>query len=134
MIKKIIIGLVLLGFAWSLPSVRERTALALAPALPFLGPVGERLQRPMLEYRAETDVKFIVDQLHMERTEGRALPKDTRAFNEWMGRKGGAGDRGKDPWGNLYWMKKSGGSTMIGSNGADGVENTADDIRRSAAL
>jgi hypothetical protein len=134
MVKKFIIVAVLLGFAWSLPPVRQRVGTTLAPALGFLGPVGERLKQPMLEYQAETDVKFIVDLLQMDRTEGRALPNNTRAFNEWLGRKRGAGDRGKDPWGNLYWMKKSGAATTIGSNGPDGVENTSDDIKRLAAL
>jgi hypothetical protein len=88
----------------------------------------------MLEYRAETDVKFIISQMQMERTEGRTLPNNTRAFNDWMSRKGGAGQRGKDPWGNFYWMKKSGGATTIGSNGPDGTVNTTDDIMKSAAL
>ena len=134
MIKKIIIGAVLLGFAWSLPPVRARVAIALAPAFDRLGPVGDWLKQPMLEYRAETDVKFLIDQLQMERTEGRTLPTNTRAFNDWMGRRAGAGERGKDPWGNLYWMKKSGGATTVGSNGPDGIVNTSDDIRRSAAL
>lgn len=132
--KKILIGLVALGFAWSVPQVRARIATALAPATGLLGPVGYRMQEPMRKYQAETDIKFLVDQLRMERNEGRQLPRDTRAFNEWMARKPGAGDKGRDPWGNLYWMDRGVGGVQVGSSGPDGTKKTPDDLMRAAEL
>jgi hypothetical protein len=134
MLKKIVILVVALGFAWSVPSVRARVATALAPAFSLLGPVGYRMQQPMRKYQAETDLKFIDDQLQMAKTEGRPLPSSGKSFNEWLSVRRGAGDRGKDPWGNLYWMIGKSGSMTLGSNGPDGTANTEDDITRNAAI
>lgn len=133
--KKILVGLVALGFAWSIPDVRVRVATWLAPAIGLLGPVGYRMQEPLRKYKAETDIKFLVDQLHLDREEGRQLPRDTRTFTEWMLRRKGAGDKGRDPWGNLYWMERGApGSTRIGSNGPDGTKKTTDDLFRIANM
>ena len=134
MFKKIVIGVVLLGFAWSVPEVRARTATAVAPALGVLGPVGDRMQEPMRDYQADTDLKFLADQLEIDQTYGRPLPSAGPAFTEWMLKRKGAGDRGKDPWGNLYWMDRSGGSIQLGSNGRDGTRGTADDRTKVATL
>lgn len=132
--KKAIIVLIALGFAWSLPEVRGRITKAAAPALGVLGPVGHRMQAPMRRYQADTDIKFLVDQLLMERNEGRQLPANTKAFNEWMARRAGAGDKGRDPWGNLYWMDRTTGGVQIGSSGPDGARKTEDDLTRQAVL
>lgn len=134
MVKKIIIVLVVFGFAWSLPAGRARISRALSPALGLLGPVGYRMQEPMRKYRAETDVKFLVDQLQMHRTEGRQVPNSDRAFTDWMSSRKGAGEKGRDPWGNLYWLKRGEGAVTVGSSGPDGERNTPDDIHRSGAL
>lgn len=132
--KKLLIGLVALGFAWSVPQVRARIVTALAPATSLLGPLGHRMQEPMRRYQAETDIKFLVEQLQMEKNEGRPLPSNVRAFNEWMGRRQGAGDKGRDPWGNLYWMDRTTQGVEVGSNGPDGTRRTEDDLARRAEL
>ena len=134
MIKKVIIVLVFLGFAWSLPLARAKMVGAMQPGLALLGPVGVKLKQPMLKHQADADLKFLLEQLQIDRTEGRAQPGNTRAFNEWMYARQGAGERGRDPWGNLYWMKRGEGAVTVGSNGPDGTHNTRDDIRRSTAF
>lgn len=134
MFKKLIVGIVLLGFAWSYPPFRTKVAHAAGPALDLLGPVGYKLQEPMRKYRAETDVKFLVDQLRMERTEGRALPSAGQSFNDWMLKRKGAGERGRDPWGNFYWLLRNDNTVTVVSSGPDGEKNTSDDIRRTGVL
>lgn len=132
--KKGLVVLVAMGFAWSVPSVRGRIATAAAPALSLLGPVGSRMQEPMRRYQADTDLKFLVDQLKMASNEGRPLPTTGKPFTEWMSRKPGAGERGKDPWGNYYWMERSTGVVLVGSNGKDGARDTEDDLTRRGEL
>lgn len=132
--KKVIGGLILLGFAWSVPQVRGRIITALEPATAVLGPVGYRLQEPMRRYRAETDIKFLIDQLRMDRNEGKPVPSNTRAFNEWMSKRRGAGDNGHDPWGRLYWLVRETGTVQVGSNGPDGERSTEDDLTRHAEI
>lgn len=134
MLKKIVIAVVALGFAWSVPSFRGRVTTFLAPALDVLGPVGYRMQEPMREYKADTDLKFLADQLQIDQTYGRPLPSGGQAFSDWMLKRKGAGDRGKDPWGNLYWMDRSGGGILLGSNGRDGERGTPDDQTKLATL
>jgi hypothetical protein len=131
MFKKMVVLIVLLGFAWSYPPLRAKVAHAASPALELLGPVGYRMQQPMRKYQAETDVKFLVDQLQMARTEGRSLPSPGTSFNEWMLKRKGAGDRGRDPWGNHYWLLRSESAYTVVSSGPDGEKNTPDDIRRT---
>lgn len=132
--KKVVGALILLGFAWSVPQVRARIIRALDPAAELLGPVGYRLQEPMRRYRAETDIKFLVDQLQMDRNEGKAIPTNTRGFNDWMSERRGAGDGGRDPWGQYYWMVRDAGVVRVGSNGPDGERGTEDDLTRRADL
>lgn len=132
--KKAIGGLILVGFAWSVPQVRHRIIVTLEPATAFLGPIGDWMQEPMRKYKAETDIKFLIDQLRMDRNEGRQLPTNTKAFNDWMLKRRGAGDKGRDPWGGYYWMVRQTGVVEIGSNGPDGERDTADDLSRRAEL
>ncbi len=132
--KKIIIGVVALGFAWSWAPTRARMSTALSPVFGMMGPVGYKMQEPMRRWRADNDLKFLVEQLQMDKTEGKQVPGNAKAFTDWMARKPGAGNRGKDPWGQLYWMKKSGDAVTVGSSGPDGAKDTPDDLRRSAVL
>lgn len=134
MIRKMLVVIVLLGFAWSYPPLRQRMVLAMAPAFELLGPVGDRVAQPARRWKAESDITFIMQQFQLEKTEGRASPKGQREFETWMARKQSAGDKGRDPWGQYYWMKRADKAVTVGSHGPDMEPNTPDDITQTIVL
>lgn len=134
MIRKILVVVVVLGFAWSYPPMRQRMMLAMSPAFELLGPVGDRMAQPARRWKAESDITFIMQQFQLEKTEGRKSPATQRDFEVWMLRKQSAGDKGKDPWGQLYWLKRANNTVTVGSHGPDHEPNTADDITQTIVL
>jgi hypothetical protein len=130
MAKTLIIVAVLFGFAWAYPPTRARMVVAAQPALERMGPVGERLITPVKRYNTRTELKFIVEQIKLTRTEGRELP-DERTFQRWISRRLLTKNQGKDPWGFQYYMITVSGTVTVGSVGEDGQRGTDDDIRES---
>jgi hypothetical protein len=130
MLKTIIIVLVLFGFASAYPPTRARMVLAVQPALERMGPVGRKLMTPVHRYNTRTEVKFIVDQVQLVRTEGREVP-DERTFARWMSKRLLTKNNGKDAWGHPYYLIKVSGMLTVGSMGEDGQRGTADDIRET---
>lgn len=126
--KKLLVLAVLLGFAWSYPPTRGVMSNALAPVLTKLGPVGRRAAEPTRRYDARNEVDFIADQIEMERTEGRAVP-NPRNFQQWLRQHVTTRRDGVDPWGKPYYLARTGMTHTVGSEGADGERDTADDIR-----
>jgi hypothetical protein len=128
--KKVLVALVLLGFAWSVPSFRQRIASGVEPALARLGPVGEQIMRPAQRWRASSDVAFLVKQMEALKLEGRPIPTTQQAFEQFAAHRTGESN-GLDPWGRPYWMRRTTGFLTVGSDGPDGERNTADDIRKT---
>jgi hypothetical protein len=132
--KKIIIALVALGFAWSYPPFRARIMTAIAPAFVMLGPVGHKLSEPTRVWKADSDITFILQQLQIDKTEGKKMPPSQAEFEIWMKKRRSAGDKGKDPWGEMYWLKPGNGSITVGSNGPDTTKTTKDDVTKTIAF
>lgn len=125
--KKLLVLAVLLGFGWSYPPTRRVMSDALEPALSLLGPLGERAMEPARRYDARNEVDFIADQLELERTDGRPIP-NPRTFQKWLKQHVTTRRDGIDPWGQPYYLVRSGNTHVVGSDGKDGERGTADDI------
>jgi hypothetical protein len=130
-IKKLLFLLAVLAALWSIPASRARLVLLVRPALEKLGPAGERVITPAHRYAARTDIKRLIGTLRQEVGEGRT-PPEPRLFPEWANRR--QRESAMDPWSNPYWMKRKGILVTIGSNGPDGLRDTADDISESATF
>ncbi len=128
--KTALVMLVLLGFAWGYPPTRARMVIGLRPVLHKLGPVGDRIVTPVERYSARNEVKFILEQLQLTRTEGREIP-DEGTFLKWVNKRLLTKNHGMDPWNQPYYMLKVSGKMTIGSIGEDGVRGSADDIKET---
>jgi hypothetical protein len=131
--KKLIGFIIVLAVIWAVPGLRNRVGVLALPLLERLGPVGERVAEPVENWKAKNQVKFYLRMIRDDATEGRPLP-DARGFTQWTRRRF-AEETGLDPWGNAYWLTRSGARTVtVGSNGADGELGTPDDVSESATF
>lgn len=133
MLKAILIGVVLLGFAWSYPPARERIAGVLEPVLERLGPVGEKILEPTRKTSTRTELAFILRMIKEDTNVGHQ-PPDPRNFDEWLQMKIRSGRHGKDPWASSYYMVRTRSTLTVGSPGPDRVRNTPDDLVDSMQL
>ena len=133
MFKTLAIFVILLGFGYAYPPTRARMVLAAKPALVRMGPVGERVLMPIQRYNTRQEIKFILDQISLAKTEGKELPED-QTFQRWLRKRLLTKHNGKDPWGHPYFLIRVGGQATVGSVGQDGRRGTGDDIRESFHL
>lgn len=127
MIKPILVMLVVFGFLMGTPSTRSRIVSAAEPAMEKLGPVGRVVMRPFQGFTANTEVKFIGEQIKLARELGRDLPTE-RTFQDWVRMRAKTRNDGKDPWGAPYFLTRGQQTMTVGSAGPDGKAKTADDI------
>lgn len=130
--KKAILLVLALALIWAIPGVRQRIGVAMLPLLERLGPVGERAADPVRALKARNQLSFFLRIIHDDHLEGRPLPDQT-TFREWMNRRMPR-EPGIDPWGNAYWLRRSGNAFTAGSNGPDGVRDTEDDVIQDATI
>jgi Type II secretion system (T2SS), protein G len=130
MLKMILVVLLLAGFGWAYPPTRARMALVAKPALVRMGPVGEKVLLPVQRYNTHTEVKFILDQISLAKTEGKEIPEE-RTFKRWMYSRLLTKNNGKDVWNQPYYLIRVGNQFTVGSIGQDGTRGTDDDIRES---
>lgn len=130
MFNKILIGVVLLGFAWAWEPTRVRMILAARPALERMGPIGEKAITPIQRYNTKTELTFIADQIQMAKTEGREVP-DANTFQKWLKKQLKTKNQGRDPWDHPYYLIQLGSTLTVGSIGEDGERGTDDDIKSS---
>lgn len=130
MFKKIVLTLILLGFAWAWEPTRVRMILAARPVLERMGPFGERAITPIVRYNTKTELTFIADQIQMAKTEGKETP-DANSFQMWMQKHIKTKNHGKDPWDQKYFLIQLGSTLTVGSVGEDGERGTDDDIKAS---
>jgi len=133
MLKMLVILVILMGFGWAYPPTRARMVVAARPALERMGPVGDKVLMPVQRYSTRQEVKFILDQISLAKTEGKELPED-QTFQRWMSKRLLTKNNGKDPWGHPYYLIRVGGQVTVGSVGQDGRRGTGDDIRESFHL
>jgi hypothetical protein len=130
MAKKVLIVILLIGFAWAYPPTRARMALYAQPVLERMGPVGDRMVLPIQRYNTRTEINFILDQIHLAKTEAKEIP-DERTFHRWMSKRILTKNNGKDPWNHPYYLIRVSGMFTVGSVGPDGQRGTGDDLRKS---
>ena len=130
--KKALFIVLALAIVWAIPGARHRIGVALLPLFDRLGPVGERAADPVRAFKARNDLSFFLRIMLDDRTEGRALP-DERTFPQWIPQRMPQ-ESGIDPWGNPYWLRRRDNTYITGSNGADGVRDTDDDVMREATI
>jgi hypothetical protein len=130
--KKIIFLILALAIAWAIPGVRNRIGVAVLPVLERLGPIGERLGNPARAFKARNQLAFFLRIINDDRTEARPVPEE-RTFTQWIRGRMPEED-GIDPWGNPYWLRRRGNTFTVGTNGPDGVRDTADDETQVATF
>jgi hypothetical protein len=130
--KKIIFLILALAIAWAIPGVRNRIGVAVLPVLERLGPIGERLGNPARAFKARNQLAFFLRIINDDRTEARPVPED-RTFTQWV-RSRMPQENGIDPWGNPYLLRRRGNTFTVGTNGPDGVRDTADDETQVATF
>lgn len=130
MFKTVLTVVIVMGFAWAYPPTRARMVVAAKPVLEHMGPVGDALRTPIQRYTTRNEIKFILDQISLARTEGREIP-DAQTFQRWIAKRILTKNAGKDSWDHPYFLMRVGGVLTVGSVGEDGKRGTADDIKES---
>jgi hypothetical protein len=88
---------------------------------------GEPVLRPMLIWNAQREIEELIRGLQQMENVERRLP-ESRDWVKWLDERY-AGDASRDAWGNVYRYEATADSLAVISNGPDGVDKTADDIR-----
>jgi Type II secretion system (T2SS), protein G len=133
MLKTLAILVILMGFGYAYPPTRARMMLVAKPALVRMGPFGEKAMLPVQRYNTGQEIKFILDQIALARTEGKELPED-QTFQRWLSKRLLTKNNGKDAWNHPYYLIRVGSQVTVGSVGQDGRRGTGDDIRDSFHL
>ncbi|SRR5512138_2792451 len=128
--KWLLVILIVIGFAWSVPAGRERIQSALRPAGERLGPVLDWALNPTRRAGVRRETDFILRAIENERQMGRGFP-DPNGFHEWVGSSVDALNDGLDPWGQPYYLEVSRQTVTVGSAGPDRTRGTGDDVRAS---
>jgi hypothetical protein len=117
--------LIALGAAYSIAPIRQRIEPPTARAWAHLTPYFNLVINPVKKDLTRREEIAIVGRLKEVRNEGRPLP-DPGSFQDWLSQNISVG---RDAWDNQYWMRVKEDSTIwIGSNGADGLRDTDDDL------
>lgn len=116
--------LIALGAAYSIEPIRKRITPPTLRAWEYVTPYVNVVVNPVKKDVAEREEKAIVVRLRDLHNEGRPLP-DSGAFQKWLR---DAISVGRDPWKNDYWLQMDDATAWVGSNGADGLRGTGDDV------
>jgi hypothetical protein len=123
--KKIFIVVVLIAIIFAVPQLRSRVGATALPLLERLGPVGMALITPARRSATHHEVVEIARLIKADHEEGRPMPDEN--FTEWLRRRIVRED-GIDVWGNPFWIRLTGITVQVGSNGPDGKRGTRDDV------
>ncbi len=124
--RVILYAAVLLGAAYSVPAIRQRTEGPADRAWSRLAPYTRLITDPIRRDITLRDEKAIAKRLQDMRSEGRAVPSED-TFNQWLRDNISSGT---DAWERPYYLSSNeDGSTWVGSVGSDGIRGTADDVQ-----
>ena len=126
--KGLLVILILLGFAWSVPAGRERIQGVLQPVAERLDPVLDWALNPTRRAGVRRELDFIMRAIETHRQTGRGFPNPA-TFSEWVASSVDAVHDGLDPWGQPYTLEVSRETVTVISAGPDRVRGTADDVR-----
>src|SRR5438132_11750554 len=122
MFKVILILLIVIGAITTIPALRQRASVALAPVFAKIAPHLSGVTDPMKKVKTSDKESEILGALKQEHIQGRALPEED--FSGWL--KGHQFE--SDGWGNQYYMLVRNDSLFVGSPGPDGKRGTPDDV------
>jgi len=130
MIKKLLIVVVILGLAWTIPATRKHMARIVEPVVVRLGPVGAWAANPIRRYNTRNEIVLLVRELSQDH-KSLVPPPTPRNFPAWVRRNTNSGREGKDAWGNDYYLRQIRTGLTVGSPGEDGEIGTEDDLTRT---
>ncbi len=131
--KVLLIILIVVGFAWTIPPARERITDTLRPVGVALRPALDWALNPSRRAGAGREEQWIMREIENQRQMGRGLP-EPRTFHDWVKRHVESVDDGLDPWGQPYYLEIDRQNMAVGSAGPDRTPGTADDIRLRKSL
>lgn len=131
--KKLLVVLIVIGFAWTIPQARTRIQEALRPIGEALGPAMDVVLNPTRRAGTAREEQFIMREIENQRQMGRGLP-DPGAFHEWVMAHVESVEDGLDPWGQPFYLEVSREYFVVGSAGPDRTIATDDDIRDTKRL
>ncbi|HET6230120.1 MAG TPA: type II secretion system protein GspG [Longimicrobiaceae bacterium] len=82
---------------------------------------------PAYSWSARNEVNELAQDVETEKTLGHSVPTP-QAFPAFVHQQNPSEGGELDPWGNPYYLQATRTTYAVGSNGADGVQGTADDI------
>ncbi len=128
MLRLVVYTLIAIGTIASVPALRSRAAGPASAVYGHLRPYVLEVVDPIKGQVAEREEHAIMGELKEVHDSGHALPTPEQ-FQKWLN------DNltvGRDPWENQYFLLVRGGQLYVGSNGADQLRNTDDDILLAA--
>lgn len=131
--KKLLVVLIVIGFAWTIPAARERIQDVLAPIGEALRPAVDFALNPTRRAGTAREEQFILREIENQRQMGHGLP-DPGAFHEWVMTHVESVEDGLDPWGQPFYLEVGRQHFVVGSAGPDRTVGTADDIRDTKRL
>lgn len=133
MLKFVVIGALVLGAVFGIPSLRAKLSPVIDPIVNKLGPVGGKVSEPGKRWAAKNEANVFLRRLTEDYAQGRKLPSPT-SFITWVKTNTKAGKKGLDPWGSPYYFNHPQHLLVVGSRGPDKIRNTPDDIQVSAPI
>jgi hypothetical protein len=131
--KYLLVILIVLGFAWTIPSARVRIQEALEPLGAALRPAVDWALNPTRRAGAAREAQFILREIENQRQMGRGYPAPG-GFQDWVRTTVESVDDGLDPWGEPYYLEMTRQHVIVGSAGPDRAIGTADDIRDAQSI
>ena len=134
MFKILFVVIIMLGAAFGIPQIRNRIVGPLDPVLSRMGPLGDKINAPAKRWAARNEINLIIRKLAEDHNQNRGTPSPL-GFQGWLKQnfRGGINDGG-DPWGRPYYLVHTANQITVGSQGADRLRNTPDDVRLSVPL
>lgn len=128
--------LIFAGVASSVPPVRSRVALRVAPIRDYVvrevGPPLRRGLNPVYRWLAQQEMRVIARELRKRGLSFHPLPHP-REFSRYLDKQRYIPRGANDPWKNAYFLTVTRDSIVVGSPGPDGERGTPDDLRYSVS-
>ena len=131
--KVLLVVLIVVGFAWTIPSARARIVDVLEPVGAALRPAVDWALNPTRRAGAAREAQFILREIENQRQMGRGYPSP-RGFYDWVRANVESVEDGVDPWGEPYYLEMTRQHVIVGSPGPDRALGTEDDIRDAKSL
>jgi hypothetical protein len=127
--RKITIVVVVLALIWAIPGARSQLITTAHPALERMGPAAAFMIQPARREAAKKQMNAILRVAASDISEGRDVPMDRR-FEDWMQSRMPELS-GRDPWGQPYWLRRTGTELTVYSAGPDAARGTEDDLSQT---